>query len=55
MARTYIPQKTETLSLRIRPEIKKVIEKQAAWENKSVSAYAEECLEDILRKRGLLK
>jgi len=55
MARTYIAQKTETLGLRIKPETKAALEKQARQEGVSISALAEAYLEDALRKRGLVR
>jgi hypothetical protein len=55
MARTYIAQKTETLGLRVKPEIKAALEKQARQEGVSISALAEAYLDAALRKQGQLR
>jgi len=45
-------QKTATLSLRIDPELKRLSEKAAADDQRSLTSLIEKLLADYLRKRG---
>jgi len=45
-------QKTATLSLRINPELKRLSEKAAADDQRSLTSLIEKLLADYLRKRG---